>query len=48
MEYNNVNETAGEFLYDNGVLFNGKGFDAQRDIKHVRYTKTLKVLYPNK
>ncbi len=33
--YNNVNETAGDIIYDtNGFLFNGKGFDAQRDIKH--------------
>ena len=26
---------AGEFLYDaNGIIFNGKGFDGERDIKH--------------
>ena len=34
--WNDVNQTAGEFLYDtNGVIFNGKGFDNERDIKHV-------------
>ena len=32
--YENINETAGDVIYDTGFLFNGKGFDAQRDIKH--------------
>lgn len=33
--YKNWNDTAGDILYDtNGFLFNGKGFDTQRDIKH--------------
>ena len=26
---------AGEFVYDvNGIIFNGKGFDGERDVKH--------------
>lgn len=33
--YKNWNNTAGDILYDtNGFLFNGKGFDTERDIKH--------------
>ena len=33
--WENVNPGLGEFLYDtNGILFNGKGFDSERDIKH--------------
>lgn len=34
--YKNISEDTGEFLYDlNGFVFNGKGFDGERDIKHV-------------
>ena len=34
--YKIIGEDTGEFLYDlNGWVFNGKGFDSERDIKHV-------------
>tara|TARA_B100001057_G_scaffold288379_2_gene288433 strand:- start:4947 stop:6308 length:1362 start_codon:yes stop_codon:yes gene_type:complete len=33
--YKNVNDETGDILYDvNGFIFNGKGFDTERDIKH--------------
>ena len=39
--YKNWSNTAGDILYDtNGFLFNGKGFDTERDIKH-----TICLLY---
>ena len=33
--YDQFGRDTGDFLYDlNGVVFNGKGFDGERDIKH--------------
>ena len=33
--WDKVHPDAGEFLYDaNGIIFNGKGFDGERDVKH--------------
>lgn len=43
--WNDVNKDAGEFLYDaNGILFNGKGFDSERDIKHTINEKFKSVV----
>ena len=43
--WNDVNKDAGEFLYDaNGILFNGKGFDGERDIKHTINEKYKSVV----
>lgn len=43
--WRDINPTVGEFLYDaNGVLFNGKGFDGERDIKHTINEKYKSVV----
>ena len=43
--WKDVNPDIGEFLYDaNGVLFNGKGFDGERDIKHTINEKYKSVV----
>ena len=42
--WDKVHPDAGEFVYDvNGIIFNGKGFDGERDVKHT-INETFQVL----
>jgi len=43
--FENVGEGPGNFIYDlNGFVFNGKGFDGERDIKHVIHNSYKQVV----